>query len=519
MKLITVPFALVFVFATGICDFALADGFFIPEVRENLPDIPIQRAVVKYREGTETLIIESTLSGSGKHFGWIIPVPGEPLRFEKVSPGLLKTLSAQIGPKINHARLDRGLYGLPMSVFFAILVAIGCFAVVLWGKKGVFGFLLVFFLFVIGFPMFISYRAASPPGSIVDSLVEIKHRETVGNYEVFVLDARNSLEFDQWLKDSRFSTLPERALPIIDHYIEDGWYFVVAKLQTTGDGASTPHPVLLEFETDNPVYPMQLTALPDTNVHLEIFVIADKQAVPVNYTIQKEYCDYFNYNKFYARHSSDTEKGFVPSKIHGPGGEIAHADAKKVMWSGCVVTKFAGKISGSDMRDDMFFRFETPHYYRKQIYTAAARLKESIDNAARVIIFGLPVLTFLYRLTRARKYRFTLGSLFIISVIACASGFSLTYAAIGKTPEVHTIHRNWPDHLMGQLADLFSYPENTFETGAELSKILKKSDIKNPITNEPIILEDSPGNIILEEDADGTQIKLCLENGSLHDLF
>ena len=478
MKLKTVPFAVVFIFVIGICGFALADGFFIPEVRENLPDIPIQRAVVTYREGTETLIIESTLNGSGKNFGWIIPVPGEPLRFEKVSPGLLKTLSARIGSKINHTRLDRGMFGLPMSVTFAILIAIGCLSVILWGKKGVFGFLLAFGLSFFGLPMFISYMAALPPGFMVDSPVEIRHRQVVGNYEVFVLDARNSLEFDQWLKDNRFSTLPERALLIIDHYIADGWYFVVARLQTTGGGASTPHPVLPEFETDNPVYPMQLTALPETNVHLEIFVIADKQAVAVNYTIEKEYCDSFTYSEFYSRHSSDTEKGFVPSRIHGPGEAIAHADAQKVMWAGCVVTKFAGQISGSDMRDDMFFRFKEPHYYRKQIYTAAARFKKSIDNAARVIIFGLPVLPLLYRLARARKYKFTLAMLLIITVVACASGFYLTYAAIGKTPEVHTIDRFWPDHLTGQFADLFSNPEYTFETSAELFEISKKERLK-----------------------------------------
>ena len=32
MKLKTVPFALVFIFVIGICDFAVADGFFINEI-------------------------------------------------------------------------------------------------------------------------------------------------------------------------------------------------------------------------------------------------------------------------------------------------------------------------------------------------------------------------------------------------------------------------------------------------------------------------------------------------------
>jgi len=516
MKIKTIQIILFFLFVLGVCEFSFADGFYVPEVRQKLPDIPVQRALIKYREGTETLIIESTLDGNGKNFGWVIPVPGQPLRFEKFSPGLLKTLSMQIRPKIDHFRPNRGIFGLPIMVFLAILMAIGCFSVILWGKKGFFSFLLLIFLLFFGILALISYKAAPGSTSVVDSLVEIKHREIVGNYEIFVLEVEDSLEFDQWLQDNHLRSFPERAIPIIDHYIADGWYFVVAKLQTTRGGISTPHPVLLEFETDSPVYPMQLTALPDTSVHLELFVIAEDEAVPVNYDLQKEYCDSFEYKEFYPRNSSDADKAFVPVKLYKYGEGIAHADALKVMWSGCVVTKFAGKISSSDMRDDMFFEFKNPSPYQMQLYTAKGRMNKSIDNAALVIIFGLPLLTLLYRIAKNRQYRFTLKKLLLIVVISCAAGFFLTYAFIGKTTEVNTLHLYWSQSFMANLADLFSIPDNSFETGEELAKILEKEGIKNPITNEPIILEDSPGNIILEKDADGFLIKVCLENGAFN---
>ena len=116
MKIKPVQFILVFLFVLSVCEFSLADGFYIPEVRQKLPDIPVQRALIKYRQGIETLMIESTLNGSGKNFGWVIPVPGQPLQFEKLSPGLLKTLSVQIGPSINHFRPDRGIFGVPFSI-------------------------------------------------------------------------------------------------------------------------------------------------------------------------------------------------------------------------------------------------------------------------------------------------------------------------------------------------------------------------------------------------------------------
>ena len=159
MKTKTIQIILVFLFILAICKFSLADGVYVPEVRQKLPDIPVQRALIKYRDGAETLIIESTLNGSGKNFGWIIPVPGEPLRFEKLSPGLLKTLSVQIRPRIHTVRPDRGILGVPILVFFAILIAAGCFFTILWGIKGFIGFLILFALIFFGIPHFTWYCA------------------------------------------------------------------------------------------------------------------------------------------------------------------------------------------------------------------------------------------------------------------------------------------------------------------------------------------------------------------------
>ena len=47
-----------------------ADGCYIPEkaVRK-LPEIPGQRAVVSFKDGRETLIVESRLEGQGRRFG------------------------------------------------------------------------------------------------------------------------------------------------------------------------------------------------------------------------------------------------------------------------------------------------------------------------------------------------------------------------------------------------------------------------------------------------------------------
>ena len=73
---------------------------------------------------------------------------------------------------------------------------------------------------------------------------------------------------------------------MIDDYITRYWVFVVAKLRTILDGIATPRPIMLEFETDKPVYPMKFTAIPGSTLYLELYVVGKNEAIPVNYNLQ-----------------------------------------------------------------------------------------------------------------------------------------------------------------------------------------------------------------------------------------
>ena len=107
-----------------VCQLSYADGVYIPAAKKKIPDIPVQRALVKYHGGTEALIIESTLDGEGSDYGWIIPVPSPPTKFEKVSPGLLKTMSLQIQPKIHHVEPYAKVFGIRIESILTILIVI-----------------------------------------------------------------------------------------------------------------------------------------------------------------------------------------------------------------------------------------------------------------------------------------------------------------------------------------------------------------------------------------------------------
>jgi hypothetical protein len=502
-----------------------ADGFFIPKARKKMPNIPIQRALVKYQQGTEALIVESTLDGEGGDYGWIIPVPNPPKKFDKVSPGLLKTLSLQLQPKINHVEPHAKAFGIRFTSIITILIVITCFCIMRWGANGSLIPLIFLTMAFYMLPYFISYRGDADSSLIADPLIKVTSREIVGDYEVFVLDVQDGTMLNTWLEKNGFSKISPKAIKLVADYISRDWFFVVAKLRTTSDGIATPHPILLEFETDRPVYPMKLTAIPDSTVYLELFVVGENEAIPVNYSIKKEYCNFFDYGKigkYRSSFASEAPTGFKPRKSLGRYMEIAHSDAFKVMWDGCVVTKFTGKISSREMTKDMFFQFMEAKPFRSELHSWIGKLNIAYHVSLIVLLIGSILLTIYYRVRKSLVSEISIRKLFKILVVSWVTAFVLTYALVGEKTDVYSVERHWRKNFQNRIASLFSEPQNTFSTGAELIELLQRKGIDNPITKEPIILEDSPGNIVVEKAAiidQINQIKICLENGSLENWY
>jgi len=82
---------------------AFADGVYLPDraVRK-LPGIPTQRALLSWRDGTETLLIASALDSESQRLGWLVPLPSVPRDISKADPGALKTLAFCVQPRITH---------------------------------------------------------------------------------------------------------------------------------------------------------------------------------------------------------------------------------------------------------------------------------------------------------------------------------------------------------------------------------------------------------------------------------
>ena len=99
---VAIRVALLFIFAAlCACGDARADGIMIPQVVvPDLPDMPSQRAIIKYRDGVETLIVESAFKGAGKEMAWILPLPSKPTEIAKAGTGLFTMLEMNLLPTL-----------------------------------------------------------------------------------------------------------------------------------------------------------------------------------------------------------------------------------------------------------------------------------------------------------------------------------------------------------------------------------------------------------------------------------
>jgi hypothetical protein len=212
---------------------ASADGIAI--VVEWSPDhdieMPAQKAILVYDEQSqrEDLILSVELRG-GSEAAWVVPVPSLP-EVETASPEWFQQLGDMTKPTVKYRYVKIDLGG-PETVVETVAE---------------------------------------------DAGVELISREEVGVYDVSILSADEPGALVDWLNENGYA-YPEEGEPLLDAYMEEGgWYFVAARVlpgksdRLDGD----VHPLWFSFETERPIYPMRLTTLVKSHLHVLIYVLAD----------------------------------------------------------------------------------------------------------------------------------------------------------------------------------------------------------------------------------------------------
>ncbi len=274
-------------------------------------------------------------------------------------------------------------------------------------------------------------RAGRPRIDRATEGVTIHNEVVVDSYNIAVLTAKAPGDLDAWLVDSGLRSLPKEAETIVADYIKRGWCFVVSRLTRAEGGASTPHPLLVKFDTPDAVYPMRLTALAKSGPHFELFVVGDKQADCD--LLEREFVDRYEEIRDDDYYIARAPARWFAGAEHGQ--DIGHPDIRSRLWSGCVVTKLSGTIPSRSMDKDIVFEWAEARPYRRTLFSRKGVFHTSIC----LFSTGLVVLTIITLLRHRhlvstrdglRRYVCRVYEPLVLAMLVLAGSFYLLWPTV-----------------------------------------------------------------------------------------
>ncbi len=481
----------------GWAGVAWGNGVYIPETAVPvLPAIPQQRAIIQYRNGIETLVVESTFDTKSPNVAWILPCPAVPTKIEQVDPGVLTTMQICMGPRITHDLSEEENLAL-----FPFLAALPIAAIAIWKRQKRGQSIKLLILAYVGLTCLWSIMLPSLGRAgisyIPSSPIMQQSMQHIGNYEVAVLQPRDAHEFNVWLLEHGLASLPPAAVPIIQQYIAEHWCFLAAKLGHEGSGPAAPHPLAITFPAAAPVFPMRLTALANTTTHVELFFIANEQAGESRFHCAL--ADRFTMNGY------EPEPYFVADSV---GVSVAHPDIVPLLYDGCIITRAKADLSPARMDRDVEATLAPLEAQRDHVYSTKGR-----SSILRITLYcGLTLLAILAAIIFRGRRRPGEGQLQFFKVcVLIAVGLPIAVFCLLPTMEMRTssgkdaFRSRFRNHyielaievlvMKGELR--FDSPVNVIKNLPKLindPSLLNPAVVENPYTGGPMIYERSPGN-------------------------
>ena len=111
---------------------------------------------------------------------------------------------------------------------------------------------------------------------------DIVKQETVGAFEITVLQGGTAEEVMQWLGDNGYQQ-DAAAEPILQEYLDDGHLFAAFKL-TNGAETEEIHPIAIRYAGMEPCVPIRLTQIAaQDDMDIRVFFLGNDRAAPTNY--------------------------------------------------------------------------------------------------------------------------------------------------------------------------------------------------------------------------------------------
>jgi hypothetical protein len=503
-------FLLIILYFSSI-GFAYADGCYFPsKAFKKLPEISAQRVLISYEENHETLLISSALNSESQKLGWLIPLPSVPKSIEKVSPGVLKSLSFFVQPKITH--------DLFRDVFAGIIIAgifiIGCH-ILLFKTKYFLDFLIV--VVITALLSALTVPSLMGTGKPRISTINIEKSARVGNYDITVLRAKKSRDISDWLIQNDFKALPDKALNIVQEYIKDNWIFVAIKLKREDKGNNAPHPIKMVFKTNKPVYPLKLTALSQSNPYFEIFIIGNQRYG--SKFLKTEFCDKYNSKDYTPRTNSEklpeiSEKYKVLKYYEGINSNsgIGHSEITNLMNENSILTKLSGNIPFEKMLEDIYFSKMNFEPHQEHFYTVFGAVKASLVVCIKLIAIMSIIFIIMLKIKKTNQTAIKLNrKIYLLCFLTsiAVSGIYYTFLPKLKIDETHSEKLFFNDYFYRKTSSIM---ERIIKDSPSILELEKESliktiqkefatrEVQNLLQGGKIIYEDTPGNFILKKE-------------------
>lgn len=357
---------LVFLSLASAC---LADGkFFGPVDIVDPPEIESQRAVISFRDGIETLIVQSDLDGGGEEaMGWVLPLPVAPSEIEACHPNALAPLNRLIAPHVVQG--SSGILVWGALLLMAMLVICANAMARARGESVplvlTLGMLLLIVMVGVLFMPSLGVRERASAGV---NLLAVKR---VGVYDVSVIQSKRGTDVTGWLTSNGFAC-PPAASSVISDYASDGWCFLTAKVAPSEGKDVTHHPLRVRFPIENPIYPMRLTGVDAEPILLDLYVIGEKRA-------RSDLLDTWVCDRFFRNDKYGVFRNVVataPDVYDGRESKhrIGLPDISRVMWDDCVLTRLRGSLSPRQMQRDITIEWRDPEPFLATFHTKSAAL-------------------------------------------------------------------------------------------------------------------------------------------------
>ena len=478
------------------CCLAWGNGIYIPETAIlEMPRIPTQRAFINYRDGVETLILESSLTTRSANVGWIVPLPAEPTRIDVGDKDMLTMLWTTQQPYVIH---DLGKYFEKPILYLISFTPLALTLIFMRRSLGcaiAIGVALLFVVLVV-VPQFTN------AGMELEKCVGVSAVHRMGEYEASVLRATDAQAISKWLASQSLQPLTAEGARIAQQYIGQGWCFVVTRLRLDATDLLTPRPLVLTFPAKSCTFPMKLTQLANTTTQVDLCIASDRQAQATGF-------------RCIAADRYDLEKSEYEAIVPGYRGKqiglnINNPDLGEYLWPNCVVTRLAAQLKPEQMISDVDITFGDLKPYQETVYTPLARQELTL----LILLWGLFVCFVLAAIVcrGRRKPGKTGGSILI------ATGLLVLFASAGVnlflpvTPVIRTFYvyeyfvNSMLQGIQSNVMLLCSQGEINADTQPKdiLPLIVSQTNspdkpLINPCTNLPIIFERTPGNISLRK--------------------